>query len=158
MTVSPAPRLVSNEQSEWFWFLGTRITVKARAADTSGGYGLIEQELPAGFAPPLHIHHGEDEQFYILEGRLTFQCGGRRLELRAGDFLMLPRGVPHTFVVEPPGKARLLQLTSPGGAEDFFTEFGTPVATSEDPPAEPPDFERLEALARKYRIEFVEPE
>ena len=54
--------------NEAHWFTTNRITIKARAADTGGAFGLIEAEAPAGASPPLHVHHREDESFFVLEG------------------------------------------------------------------------------------------
>lgn len=38
------------------WIGGSRITVKATAAQTNGGYGLIVSEVARGVSAPLHIH------------------------------------------------------------------------------------------------------
>ena len=54
------------------WFLGALTFVRATAASTRGAFGLVEQLVPAGFASPFHVHHAEDEAFYIVEGELTF--------------------------------------------------------------------------------------
>lgn len=150
------PKMVAAETADWFSFLGVRMTVTVRAADTDGKYGLIECVLPAGFAPPPHIHHSEDEQFYLVEGRLTFRCAGQTIAAGPGDIVLLPRGVPHTFVVEEPGPARVLQITTPGGVEEFFAGFGTPLSVLAAAPDGPPDFKRLAELATQYQIEFVE--
>ena len=51
------------------------MTLKAASAETSGLFSVIEQVLPPHFATPLHVHHAEDEAFYILQGEFTFFCG-----------------------------------------------------------------------------------
>ncbi|RIK44071.1 MAG: cupin domain-containing protein [Chloroflexi bacterium] len=144
------PRAEARDAAEWFWFLGTRMAVRASAADTGGHYGLIEQTLPYGFAPPAHIHHNEDEQFYILEGQITFRCQGREFVAGPGTIVLLPRGAAHSFHVDSPGGARLLQLTTPGGVEEFFVALG-----SAEPPTDAPNFDELQALANQFQIEFV---
>jgi quercetin dioxygenase-like cupin family protein len=93
------------------WFLGTLMTLKATGATTGHAFGLIEQVLPAGFAPPLHVHHGEDEAFYILEGHLTFTCGERTWEAPAGTFVFLPRDMVHGFRVAGDQPARCCNST-----------------------------------------------
>ncbi len=140
-----------------FWFLGTLMTLKATGEQTGGAFGLIEQVLPPGFAPPPHVHHAEDEAFYILEGELTFRCGDRTLPAPRGTLVFLPRGVAHTFQVSDAGPARLLQLNTPAGLEQFFVELGEPVADPATPPAGLPDVARLLALAPGYRIEIMGP-
>ena len=77
MPTTPVPYVRTRPEGESLWFLGTLMTIKASRAETAGQFSLIEQVLPLGFAPPLHVHHAEDEAFYVLEGALTFFCGGQ---------------------------------------------------------------------------------
>lgn len=49
------------DEGEAIWFLGTLATVKAGRARSGNAISVVEIELPAGFAPPPHIHHMEDE-------------------------------------------------------------------------------------------------
>src|SRR5262245_12632782 len=74
-------------EGEAIWFLTNRITIKARARATGGAYGLFEAELPAGFSPPLHVHHREDEAFWILEGEFSVRCGDRTFPAGPGSFV-----------------------------------------------------------------------
>jgi hypothetical protein len=67
--------MVERQQGLAVWFLGSLMLFKATGADNSQTFSLIEQTLPPGFAPPLHVHHAEDEAFYVLEGAFTFVCG-----------------------------------------------------------------------------------
>lgn len=139
------------------WFLGTRMTVKAGAAETGGAFTLVEQELPPGFAPPPHIHHQEDEAFYILDGSLTVRCGEETWEAGAGTFVYLPRGVPHGFSVQPSEQpARLLQLTTPAGFELFAADVGRPAEAPGLPPPAAPDVENLLAAFRRYHLELAD--
>jgi len=87
-------------------------TIKADAAATDGRVCVTEQYAPRGAGSPLHIHHREDEWFYVLEGELTFWVGGRVITAAAGAFVYGPRDVAHTFVVSSetarflPGEAK----------------------------------------------------
>jgi len=154
---NPAPYLVAHDEGEAIWFLGTLMTVKATSATTGGAFGLIEQELPSGFATPRHIHHREDEPFFVLEGEVTFQCGERMLVAGPGAFVFLPRGIAHGFQVTSDTPARLLQFNFPAGIEQFFVEAGQPASTRSLPPAEPPDLDKVMTLAEKYDFEIVAP-
>jgi quercetin dioxygenase-like cupin family protein len=139
------------------WFLGNLMVVKATARSTGGAYGLVESWIPAGASPPLHVHHREDETFWVLEGEITFRCGAESYQVRAGGYVFLPRGVPHTFRVDGDAPARMLTLLTPGGGEAFFVEGGRPAERPTLPPAGPPDLERLERVAREFGAEFVGP-
>jgi quercetin dioxygenase-like cupin family protein len=145
------------DEGEAAWFLGNRMTLKATRETTGGAYGLVESWVPAGASPPLHVHHREDEAFYVLEGELTIRCGDETFSAPAGSFAFLPRDVPHTFVVEGDAPAHLLTLISPGGGERFFVDAGRTPESAGMPPAGPPDVERLRRFLGTYEHEFVGP-
>jgi quercetin dioxygenase-like cupin family protein len=139
---------------EKVWFLDHLITVKLRGENAP--YGVLEAALPAGARTPFHRHQGEDEAFYVLEGELTvFLEGGREVRARAGSYVHTPRGTAHGFRADT--DIRLLVLCEPEGFVDFTREYGVPAPRAEFPPAAPPDFPRLEALSKKYRIELLGP-
>lgn len=142
---------------EPIWFTTNRITIKARAADTGGAFGLIEVLAPPGASPPLHIHSAEEESFWVLEGELTLRCGEELLRVGPGGFASLPRGVPHSFVVEGEAPARFLNVITPGGMEEFFAAVGFPAEGEGLPPAAPPDIERLVRIGNEFGIETVGP-
>lgn len=139
------------------WFLGSLMSLKASGEQTGGAFGLIEQVLPPGFAPPLHIHHDEDEAFYLLEGEMSFTCGDQTTRAKPGSFIFFPRDIPHWFRVEGTKSARLLQLNAPAGLERFFVEAGKPATELVLPPAELPDLEKLVSIAAKYNLEILGP-
>lgn len=153
-TETARPFVVNPGEGEAIWFLGTLMTVKATAGQTNGAFGLIEQILPPGFAPPPHTHRAEDEAFYILDGEFTFVCGDRAFPASAGSFVYFPRDLPHTFSVTGAEQARLLQFTFPGGLERFFVEAGEPAPRRELPPPGPPNIGPVLALASQYRFEL----
>jgi quercetin dioxygenase-like cupin family protein len=103
-------------------FLGARCRILADSSTTGGRYGLVDMiEVPAGDMPPLHVHHAQDEGFLVLEGELSVFLPGREIALRPGEFVLAPRGVPHSYQVGD-APARVLVLSSPGGFEDFVRE------------------------------------
>ena len=139
------------------WSLGGRFTTKVDAAKSEDRFALVEAVAFRTTEPPLHIHHHEDEAWYILDGKMTFFVGDQSLEATAGCFVYAPRGIPHTFTVdvEP---TRVLVLASPAGFEHFALELGTPAVT-DDPPADltmpPPGV--LGPVAERFGIEVVGP-
>jgi mannose-6-phosphate isomerase-like protein (cupin superfamily) len=132
-------------------FLETLMTVKAGARETGNSFTLLEWTAPAGFAPPPHTHHAEDEAFFILEGSMVVTCGDRSWEATSGSFVFLPRGVPHGFTVTGDTPLRGLQLTVPSGFESFIAEAGEPVGSTA--PAAP-DFDKVLRAAAKHQIEI----
>jgi quercetin dioxygenase-like cupin family protein len=155
-TVSPF--VLQRDDGEARWFLGTLATIKAAAATTDGRVAVVEQLVPKGFGSPLHVHRNEDEWFYILDGAVTFWVGGRTVEAAAGAFVYAPRDVPHTFVVTSP-EARFLLVAEPAGFDDFVRAVSEPAQTRTIPPvsSDPPDVERLTAIAAEYGIEILGP-
>ena len=157
MDMGTRPYALSREEGRAVWFLGTLSTTKATGEQTGGAFGLVEQLIPAGFATPYHVHHAEDEGFYLLEGDVTFICDGQELAARPGAYIFGPRGIPHGFRVEGSTPARMLFLASPSGFEQFVEEVGEPAKELTLPPPGPPDMEKLMILAEKHHIEILGP-
>ena len=134
--------------------LGDRYTYKAVGEQTGGAYGLVETTVPAASSgPPPHVHRGEDEAFYVLEGELTVLIGDRTLSASAGSFAFVPRGTVHTFSNQGASDARFLVIISPAGFERAFEERAE-VAPSAD---QPPDMDRMMSIARKYNLDDRRP-
>ena len=105
-------------------FLDARARVLVRGEDTDGRFDLVEiSDIPAGSSPPLHVHHGHEEGFYVLEGSVTLFVPGDSVELGPGDFFAAPRGVPHTYRVGETD-ARWLCTSSPAGMARFVASVG----------------------------------
>lgn len=129
------------------------VRILAGADSTDGTFSVVEAIEEPGSAAPLHVHHGEAEAFYILEGAIELTCGEDSLTASAGDFVYTPRDVPHKYAVVGEQPARVLLLFSRPGFESFFAEGGTPL---DQPPAGPPDPEQFQGLVRKYDMELLE--
>jgi quercetin dioxygenase-like cupin family protein len=106
--------MTTSTQPDTLDFLGSTVRVLA----TGGALGLVHQDVPAGDMPPLHVHHNEDEGFYVLGGEMTLYLPEQSVTLRSGDFVLAPRGMPHTYEVGPDG-ARVLVSSAPSGFERF---------------------------------------
>jgi quercetin dioxygenase-like cupin family protein len=153
-----SPIALQQSEGEALWFLGVLATIKASAETTDGRVAVIEHLAAQGAGSPLHVHHREDEWFYVIEGELTFWVGGQRIEAPAGTFVYGPRDIPHTFAVDS-REARFLLVTEPAGFESFMRTLAEPAQARTLPPpaSEPPDFERLAATAAEYGIEILGP-
>ncbi|MFI7705537.1 quercetin 2,3-dioxygenase [Nonomuraea sp. NPDC049480] len=156
MSFDPTGYLLTPADGPHLWFLDTRMTVKAGAEQTGGSFTLIEWSAPAGFGPPQHIHDREDEAFYILEGKITIDCGDHHWTAGTGDFAFLPRRIPHSFTVTD-GPVRGLQITTPSGFEQFIAELGRPAEHPGLPAPAPPDIPRLIEASRRYGHQILGP-
>jgi quercetin dioxygenase-like cupin family protein len=148
------------EGEAWWWF-GLLATIKATGEQTGGAYSLVEILAPDGYESVLHVHHLEDEGFYILEGEITLYVGEQKIKAPPGSFAFGPKDVPHAFRVDS-GPARLLFILSPAGMEGFIRESSEPARSLTIPPApeEEPDeaeMEQLTALAARYGGEILGP-
>ena len=128
-------------------------TYKVLTRETAGALFVIEQANSRRGGPPLHIHHGEDELFYVLEGEYVVQVGDGRFALKAGDCVLGPRGVPHAWAFTGSATGRLLLTYTPAGRmEPFFDAWEklgfTPGGYSSASDA---------ALLRQYGMERVGP-
>ena len=143
---------------EQVWFLNTLVTFRVSADDGDDRISLLESLAPRGDSPPLHTHE-EDEVFHILEGDFRFRVGERELRAGAGETVMAPRRIPHTYRVESE-TGRWLVVTH-GDFERLVRSFSRPAERPELPePDGAPSAEQQHALAdacRRFGIELVGP-
>ena len=151
------PYVRRDGEGEALWFLGSLVTVKAAGTDTQGRLTVVEFVNPPGFAPPLHRHLEEDESFYILSGTAEFRCDGEVFSAGPGDFVLLPSGLAHTFIVGADEPLRTLQITTPSGFEQFAAEVGVPAAARRLPDPGPIDPAALGHAAARHAIELLGP-
>ena len=97
------------------------LDVKISGTDTDGDLAIFEQtSLSQGHGTPLHIHHFQDEIFYVMEGRYKFQVGDDKYDLTTGDSIFLPRKVPHAWT-QVSEKGKMTVTMQPAGKlENFF--------------------------------------
>lgn len=126
------------------------IDAKVATADTAGGVYIIEHSDQGKGGPPRHVHHAQDEWFYVLEGPYRVEVGDERFELVPGDFLLAPREIPHVWAHTGEGVGRLLIGFEPAGQiEAFFTA----LARAGDAPS----VETLRRLTNAHGMTFVGP-
>jgi mannose-6-phosphate isomerase-like protein (cupin superfamily) len=138
------------------WWQGALFRIKARSERTGGALGLVEANFYGGMGTPLHVHHAEDEAFYIIDGEIRFKQGDEDFVAGAGELVFGPREIPHCFKVLD-GGAKALVLMTPGGLEQMFIEGGVAVTDPTTPPEREYDLERVRALSRKYGFDVVGP-
>jgi len=153
------PMATHSGEGEARWWFDGLAEIKATAEQTGGLLSLIEvtePPNPAGVPGPLHVHHREDEGFWILEGDATFQVGDTTIEAHAGDFAFGPRGIPHRYTAGA-GGCRMLFIMTPGGFEDLVREMSVPAQRRTLPPPSDaePDWAHVAAVAKAHGCELL---
>ena len=150
----------TGEGTRSLWVLGEFVTYKVPSHQTGGAYALFEVATQPGTGPPLHIHHREDESFYVLAGEYEFLIGRKILRVGAGSLLYVSKGTLHTHRGVGEGVGRMLVTQTPGGLyERFFEEVGKPVNGDSGPFVfeDQPAMKRIVEVAATYGIEIPTP-
>ena len=141
-----------------FWVGTSLITCKAESVITHGRYSLFELIDQPQNGPPRHVHHRDDEAYYILEGKYEiYRANEPPTEATTGSFIYFPKGVVHTYKNVGKGPGRMLVVNTRAGLEGFFEEVGQPATDTSSPPilVQTPDFGKMIEIARKYDIEII---
>ena len=153
-TLDAVVRDTGEEEQRWFCGGGLH-TWKATRQDTGGAFLLFEDRLDLGKVTPLHRHPDADETFYMLEGEVLLHIDGEQWPLHTCGIAIIPRGIPHAFMVTSE-LARMLCLQTPGSGEEFYRIASEPAVEGE--PAAPIDFDRVrEAATQTGAIELLGP-
>ena len=88
-------RSVSPTNGPANWFLNSLNVVLATSESTGGAFSLVHHTAPPDHATPYHIHHAEDESFFVLDGEFTFIRERKKTVLGPGEYIFLPRNSPH---------------------------------------------------------------
>ena len=149
MPITAAPTIVgpADGESVTLQTIGVRFMIPGADSDTR--FSLVEHPMPPrGLAAPLHRHNREDEYSFILEGRMGALLGDDVVEAGPGDLVYKPRGQWHTFWNAGDEPARILEMISPAGFEQFFAELA-PLASGGAP-----DPEAFGELCGRYELEM----
>jgi mannose-6-phosphate isomerase-like protein (cupin superfamily) len=143
-----------------YWMAGDRITVLLTGKETGGRSAVVVAYTVPGAGPPPHIHHDAAETFYVLDGEFTVTVDGESHLLRPGACAHVPKGTVHCFRNTGDVPANLLVMIAPAGLEAFFPAAGVPAtyADTDAPPTTEEAIHRMQAVASKFHLEFVEPE
>lgn len=157
MSEAVTPFVLEAGGGERLLWLGDPTILKVTSRETAGRYALAEIVSTPESLVPLHVHHREDEAFYVLDGEVSFWVGDERSEVGPGAFVFGPKDVPHRYEVTSPS-ARMLMMFSPGGFEGFIRETGEPAADEMRPTAlgDGFDVEAMLAAAERYGAEVLD--
>ena len=129
---------------------GFGVIGKVSGAQTGGAFSIVEHPLEPGVlgAPP-HIHSNEDETSFVIEGEIGVLIGEEEFRAGAGSYVFKPRGVVHAFWNPGPERARVLEIISPAGFEQYFEELAGVLSAGG-----PPDLGRISEIAGSYGLTF----
>ena len=139
---------------------GDTYTFLATTEETDGAYFVLEGTVPPGAGPPPHIHHDQVETFYVVEGQLEIMIDGQVHETKAGDFVHVSKGSPHSFINRSQAPAKLVATFVPAvNVEKFFREA---MEETTDRNAIPPSLDdamiqRMIAAAERNGVEILPP-
>jgi mannose-6-phosphate isomerase-like protein (cupin superfamily) len=144
------PSIIGPNDGETGQLGGIGVRFLLNAADTGGGFSLVEHPMPPrSLGSPRHRHTHEDEYSYVLEGRVGVELRGEVIYGEPGDLILKPRGEWHAFWNAGDAPARILELISPGGFETYFAGLSALFAEGA-----PPSPEALQTLAAEHDLEI----
>jgi quercetin dioxygenase-like cupin family protein len=140
-----SPRVVGPRDGHLAILGGTGARFVIAGDDAGKRFALVEHPMqPRALAAPMHRHHREDEYSFVLDGSIGALLGDSVVIGNPGDLIFKPREQWHTFWNASDTAARVLEIISPAGFEDYFRELGAELING------PPDPQRLAALCARF--------
>ena len=139
------PKATAPDEGKTIMLFAVRFDYKVTSDDSGGDLAALEVSIPPRTLVKPHNHSREDEFTVVLDGTVMARVGDQVVEAAAGASLVKPRGTPHAMWNTGPEPARVLEVLSPGGLEDYFEELA-PVLRDKAPAA------TYDALAARYGL------
>lgn len=130
---------------------GVGVNFKIDGADTGGAISIVEHTFDVGVLVPPHVHRREDEVSIVLDGEIGFRSEDDEVVLGAGGYIVKPRNQVHAMWNAGRRPARMIEVITPAGFEEFFRTF---VDMTD---AGAPDMAAVAELAARYDLPFAEP-
>jgi quercetin dioxygenase-like cupin family protein len=123
---------------------------KVSNEDSGGVCTIFEMNALPRSGPFQHVHHREDEWYYVLDGEFLFRAAGEEYRLLTGGSIWLPRGIPHVWANTAASNGKLILVCQPGGFEKFFDDMGRVPMDRKSP-------DTMRELMAKYGMEMLGP-
>ena len=153
LLMSPIPQLTESgclsTTRRCLWVAGIRISHLSEPPGPSRDPDILEHFVPPRAGPPFYLFEERTEAFYVVQGRFRFRCGANDILVAAGQFLQVPRGLPHLYENVAKDWGRLLNIITPGGLEPFFVELEAASRSS------PVSFDRILQLGSRHGISIL---
>ena len=128
----------------------TVIDIKVSTLDTDGGLSVAEITSFHKGGPARHLHHEQDEWFYVVEGEYVIEVGEERYEMGDGDSVLAPRKVAHVWAYVGEGTGSLIAALQPAGEIEAFFEDLAKLSSS-------PEREELQRVFSSHGMELAGP-
>lgn len=154
MDLSQLPLTGSVYDRPKFAVVGVGYSKLITSEQTNGQYELLKFVFPKGSGPPRHLHNREDECYYILEGEFEATVGEKTFTISEGEFVHLPRKVPHTIRNLREEMSSFLCWVIPGNMGAFFDRVKKPWPEDAEfaPPLTPEDIHALMEAAKDFDL------
>jgi mannose-6-phosphate isomerase-like protein (cupin superfamily) len=143
----------SDRFQEELMIMGGRFNRVVSSKDTEGDLCIYNTKRWEKGGPAFHLHHQQDEWFYVIKGEFIVKVGDDQFNLKEGDSAFAPRKTPHAFAKISEGEAQMLVLFQPAGTmEEFFQEMsklGNNIPKDQE--------SKLKELWRNHGMEIVGP-
>jgi quercetin dioxygenase-like cupin family protein len=131
---------------------GVGVIFKIDGQESGGALSIVEHPFAVGALVPPHTHTLEDEFSIVVEGEIGFRSNDQEVVLGAGGYIVKPRGEVHAMWNAGPTPARMIEVITPAGFENFFHLFAD--RTDLGPPE--PGF--VAELAERFQLTFARPD
>lgn len=128
------PFVLPPSEAESYWTFGSLWSIMLPSNRTKGSFTLLDQLMPRGAGPGVHVHDRLHEFFFLIDGQIRFQINETVVVASAGSAVSIPPGTPHAFVVAS-DSTRALNMYTPGGFDDRLRLTATPATAKTLPPA-----------------------
>lgn len=149
VTTKPGESRFAFTTQQQAWLTPCKLT----GDDSGGALSAFELHARPQTGPGLHVHHREDEWYYVLAGQFIFRAGEEEYNLSPGSSIWLPRNLPHVWANTSPEEGKLILVCQPGGFEKFFEEMGSEMAKASDSAAN----QRMKEVMAKHGMELLGP-
>jgi quercetin dioxygenase-like cupin family protein len=127
--------------------------------ETEGRHSLMRIIVSRGAEPPAHTHSREDESYYILKGSIRYTVGEDVITVHEGEYVYLPKGLPHKFELLSE-QAEVLMWISPAGLDQWFWDNSAPSPDGNQlpmPQGPPPAhvIDHFVKSLREYGVEMI---
>jgi quercetin dioxygenase-like cupin family protein len=153
-TIDPPPLTIVQPGDGSSGTLGSiGVDFKLWGDDTGGAVSIVEHPFPVGALVPPHLHTREDEYSIVIEGEIGFRSGDREAVLGAGGYITKPRNELHAMWNAGAVPARMIEVISPAGFENFFRELSELLLSVSEP-----DLSQIAEIAGRYGLQFGQPD